>query len=225
MPVSYPVTRLRDLHPDAGTLRFRADTKAMHTFELFDIEGRRIKNTNHEAHEQYVVRHFLKRSDTVLEFGGGLGAQSIQINDRLANKTKHYVFEPQRELVEVIRKNKRLNGSKFTVVHGVLSKEASVTVPAFSRRDWLFASTSSSSRGVRVATVRRLPFKPTAIVADCEGCLLGILESFPQILDNIRFVYVENDGGTPMYRAIQKILIERGMRQVVDTSHHKAFLI
>ena len=222
------VRRLGDLDPRAGTLTFPRDTDLMHNFSLHDATGRLVRNTNHEAHEQYVVHRFLHPDDSVLEFGGGIGAQSIQINRTLrgAAKARHYVFEPQRELAELIRRNGRLNGCRFTVVHGALSRARTLRVPRFdpAGRKWLFARTSPTARGPSVPVVARLPFRPTAIVADCEGCLLGILRDFPSILERIRMVYFENDGGAEMYREIRALLLARGLRQAVDTSHHKLFV-
>jgi len=226
--VAAPVQRLGDLDPRAGTLTFPRDTDLMHNFSLHDASGRLVRNTNHEAHEQFVVHRFLRPDDHVLEFGGGIGAQSIQINKTLrgAARAKHHVFEPQRELAELIWRNGRLHDCRFTVVHGALTRARTLRVPRFSPdgRKWLFARTSPTARGPPVPVVSRLPFRPTAIVADCEGCLLDILRDFPRILDRIRMVYFENDGGAAMYRAIRALLLARGLRQAVDTSHHKLFV-
>lgn len=200
----------------------------MHNFTLHDTLGREIRNTNHEAHEQYVVHRFLRPGDTVLELGGGIGTNSIQINLSLrgAAKARHYVFEPQRELAELIRRNGARHGCKFHVVHGVLSKTEGVRVPAYTpdRKTWIFVKADVNASGPEVPSVTRLPVRPTAIVADCEGCLLQVLRDFPEALDEIRMVYFENDGGRQVLHGIRDLLHARGMTQVVDTNHHKLFL-
>ena len=221
-------TRLREIHPRAGTLRFPRNTDLMYNFTLKDTTGRLIYNTNHEAHEQFVVHQFLRPNDSVIEFGGGIGTNSIQINLTLRGRAKsqHYVFEPQAELVELLKENGRLNGCEFRAIHGVLSKESNVRVPTFNAdsKRWIFVKADTAARGPVVPSIKTLPIYPTAIVADCEGCLLNILTDFPEILRNIRMVYMENDGGREVLRGVREILLSHGLEQMVNTSHHKLFL-
>lgn len=223
------ITRLRDLDPRAGTLTFPRDTNLMHNFTLEDTLGREIRNTNHEAHEQYVVHRFLRPGDTVIEFGGGIGTNSVQINMSLRGQAKsnHYVFEPQKELAELIQRNGKRHGCKYNVVHGVLSKTNGVRVPEYTpdKKTWIFVRADVNASGPEVPSVTELPVQPTAIVADCEGCLFQILHDFPEILNRIRMVYFENDGGREILKGIKDILTSRGMQQVVDTNHHKLFLM
>ena len=221
--------RLRDIDPRAGTLTFPRGTSLMHNFTLVDAAGREILNTNSEAHEQFVVHRFLRPDDTVLELGGGIGTNSIQINKTLrgAARRRHVVVEPQRPLVDLIRANGARNGCAFTVVHGVLSRRGNVRVPKFdpTGRAWMYVRADASASGPRVPSISTLPVKPTALVADCEGCLLQVLDDFPTLLDRIRVVYFENDGGRDVLRGVRERLLARGMRQVVDTSHHKLFIL
>ena len=201
----------------------------MHNFMLRDTMGREIRNTNHEAHEQFVVHHFLRPEDTVIEFGGGIGTNSIQINMTLkgAAKSRHHVFEPQKELASLIEQNGKSNNCEFNVIYGVLSKTGGIRVPKYTpdRNKWIFVKADVNASGPVVPSVTELPVRPTAIVADCEGCFLQILKDFPEILDRIRMVYFENDGGREVLRGIKEILVSRGMRQVVNTNHHKLFLM
>lgn len=219
--------RVGDLHPDGGTLRMRADTTAMHTFTLRNAAGALVRNTNHEAQEQLIVHRFLRPDDTVLEFGGGIGAQSIQINKTLrgAARARHHVFEPQAALARIVAANGRAHGCAYKVVHGALSRTP-LRVPAYDpgARKWIFVRTSPDARGPRVPTVRTLPVVPTALVADCEGCLGKVLDEFPEILAKLRFVYVENDGPSGVYASIRRHLEGAGLRLAMDTGQHKVFV-
>ena len=228
MRKKFPVTRLRDLDPRAGTLRFPRDTPLMHNFTLDDTQGNRIRNTNHEAHEQFVVHRFLRPDDVVLELGGGIGTNSIQINKTLRGgaRARHVVVEPQRELVELLRRNGATNRCEFRVLHGALSKRP-LRVPHFDpgNRTWIFVRASPDAPGPPVPTISTLPNRPTALVADCEGCLLQVLTDFPEIFDTLRMLYVENDGGSEVLNGIKRLVVnEHHMVQVVDTQHHKLFL-
>ena len=130
--------------------------------------------------------------DSVLEFGRHRRAEHAdQQTLRGAAKARHYVFEPQRELAELIRRNGRLNECRFTVVHGALSRARTLRVPRFdpAGRKWLFARTSPTARGPSVPVVARLPFRPTAIVADCEAASSASCAT--SILERIRMVYFE----------------------------------
>ena len=223
------IRRLRDIDPRAGTLTFPRDTPLMHNFTLLNTEGKEVRNTNHEAHEQFVVHTFLKPNDSVIELGGGIGTNSIQINLSLKGnaKQKHYVFEPQAELVQLIRQNGKRYNCKFKIVHGVLSKTRGIRVPRFNpdTKQWIYVKATVSASGPTVPSITTLPITPTAIVADCEGCLLQVLTDFPNILDKIRMVYFENDGGRDVLNGVRNLLLERGMHQVVDTHHHKLFIL
>ena len=203
-------------------------TPVVLNFVLWDTYGRLIKNTNSEAHSQFVVRRFLRPRDTVIELGGGIGTNSVQINMKLCSQTKskHFVFEPQAELVDIIRRNAKLHASKFTVVHGVLSKKKGFTVPSFSpvKKDWIGVKATFKGRGRKAPSVSTLPIIPSVVVADCEGCLLQVLQEFPEILDRIRMVYYENDGGAEVHKGLRRILAERGMQHVVNAGDHQVFL-
>jgi FkbM family methyltransferase len=221
------ITRLKQIDPRAGTLRFPKDTDMMHNFWLTDAEGKTIRNTNHESSEQFLVHVFLRPDDAVLEFGGGLGANSIQICKTLGPQGRHMVFEPQDALAALIVENGRANGCDIDVFHGTLSKRP-MYVPPFSpkRSDWLFVKADTTTRDGRrpVPHTTTLPFQPTVLVMDCEGAGLQILTDFPHVLDRVRFVYFENDGGTEVLRGMCALLRARDFRQVVNTSMHKAFL-
>lgn len=223
------ITRLKDLDPRAGTYTFPRDTNLMHNFYLYDTSGRLIRNTNHEAHEQYVVHRFLNSNDKVIELGGGIGANSIQINMTLRGRAKsyHYVFEPQLALTDIMNHNRNMHSCKFNVVHGILSKNKTMRVPKYNpnKNKWTGVRAGVNVNGPIVPSINTLPIIPTAIVADCEGCLLQVFTDFPNILKNIRMVYVENDGGADVFRKIRNILLERGMHQVVNTVNHKLFLM
>ena len=221
------ITKLSEIDSRAGTLRFPKDTDMMHNFWLQDTEGRRIRNTNHESSEQFIVHTFLRPDDSVLEFGGGIGTNSIQICKTLGPKKRHVVFEPQETLAKLIRKNGRDNGCNITVFHGTLSRTP-LYVPRFrsKKKDWIFVKTSktASDGSTAVPNMTKLPFKPTAIVMDCEGAGLQILRDFPRILDNLRFIYFENDGGREVLKGMSDILVAHGLTQVMNTSMHKVFL-
>ena len=221
------IRTLGQIDARAGTLTFPKETDMMHNFWLTNAEGKRIRNTNHESSEQFIVHKFLKRNDRVLEFGGGLGTNSIQIMKTLGPKGKLKVFEPQKQLADLILKNGRDNGVDISVFHGTLSKKP-LHIPPFKsgKQDWIFVQTSSSSgKGMtKVPNMSRLPFKPTAVVMDCEGAGLQILQDFPSILDDLHFIYFENDGGTAVLKGMTDILVGKGFRQVMNTSMHKVFL-
>lgn len=218
------ITTLSQIDPRAGTLRFPKDTDMVENFWLYDTQGKLVRNTNHESSEQFLVHTFLKKNDSVLEFGGGIGTNSIQICKTLGTGGRHMVFEPQKQLADLIRSNGKYNGLNIRVFHGALSKKP-LFVPPFdaSKNKWIFVKTNGT-RGVSVPIKTTLPFKPTAIVMDCEGAGAQILTEFPAILERLRFIYFENDGGRKVYHTMRDILIRCGLTQVVNTQQHKVFL-
>ena len=82
--------------------------------------------------------------------------------------------------MEIIRRNAELHSSKFTVIHGVLSKKDGVTVPPFCpvKKDWVGVKTTFEGTGRTVPSLKTLPIIPSVVVADCEGCLLQVQLGF-----------------------------------------------
>ena len=92
------ITRLRDIDSRAGTLTFPRDTPLMHNFTPGHAR-QRDSNTNHEAHEQFVVHRYLRPDDSVIELGEHRHQlDPDQPDARWGANGQHYVFEPQAEL-------------------------------------------------------------------------------------------------------------------------------
>ena len=101
--------------------------------------------------------------------------------------------------------------------------ESDVRVPRYSPdgNTWIFVTQTSTRRSGALRANVADP--PTAIVADAR-VPLNILTDFPEILRNIRMVYMENDGGREVLAGVRNILTSHGLVQRVNTSHHKLFV-
>ena len=149
-----------------------------------------------EFDEQVLVLKHLPQDSAVLELGGRTGTVSKAISLILADKTKHVVVEPSTNASMIQNLEESGKECGFKVFNGALGKGDvqfdgyfSVGSPLFNQKD--------SSNVVNTKTLEDIEgeynIKFTAIIADCEGCLVQVLEDFPQLLNQIEHLNVEYD--------------------------------
>ena len=147
-----------------------------------------------ELPEQEMAMAFLDGTERVLEIGGNVGRNSIVI-DRMQRGRggSLVVLESDPDVAAQLTENKLANGCAFEVVVGALSKG-----PVY-QEGWASvradAPPSSRHRPVPTVDIARLGASRCfdALVADCEGALAQILDDYPELLDGVRTVVIEND--------------------------------
>lgn len=149
-----------------------------------------------ELPEQIMAFLHIEKDDSVLEFGGNIGLASIQINKKLINPHNHYVIEPLTKVIHKLKTNRNMNNCKFKIFNGAISN-----IPLM-QKDWL--SKPIPFNGIpkgwfKIPTysytefLEKTNFKFNVIVADCEGCLIPILQKYPDILKNVNKILLEHD--------------------------------
>lgn len=155
-----------------------------------------------EIIEQQMSMLFLQPQDHVVELGGNIGRNSMILAGLLEDSSKMVVFESLQEESEFLRKNRDQNGFQFHVSSHALSdtplmQQNWVTLPAPSDGQPLpphcqLVPTMTFHEYEQVLTQHQI--RPTVLVADCEGALGPILESYPQFFHpSLRCVLLEND--------------------------------
>ena len=81
-----------------------------------DENNVKINNKKFEREEQYMSYDYISPDMTVLELGGRYGTVSCVINNKLENPRKHVVFEPDKNVIPALIKNRNTHKSKFSIV-------------------------------------------------------------------------------------------------------------
>jgi FkbM family methyltransferase len=104
----------------------------------------------YERAEREAVRRFVDRRASVIELGASMGVLSCLTNRKLDSPARHVVVEPNPHALNLLRANKRLNGSGFTIRPGALAYRESGFVDVDVEED-LLLSRADSGRGTRVS--------------------------------------------------------------------------
>jgi len=142
----------------------------------------------YERPERDAVRRYLDRSRPVLELGACLGVVACVANRLLDPGVPHVVVEANPELLEIIERQRALNGASFVVEHAALGydREALFWV----NRGRVTASSAQRPRGepVRVAALSlaelcdRHRLSDLSLVADIEGGELALVQREADVL-------------------------------------------
>ena len=138
---------------------------------------------HHELEERRLVKKWLPKDLPVVEFGGGLGLVSCLINRALARPEDHVVVEANPNLLEVLGRNRDLNGCRFRVVPKAIAYDTDTVELGLG---WHFAGTSVGG-GEHIRTTTRVPattlgevirdagFDQISLVSDIEGIEVAMI--------------------------------------------------
>lgn len=147
-----------------------------------------------ELPEQQLALQFIQPGDTVLELGGNIGRNSLTLAQILDDDTRLVVLESSPQYAWQLAVNRYLNGFRFHIESSALS------ATPLNQNGWVTSADTATGTPVNTVTLpelrARYGLKFTALVADCEGALYQILHDFPDLLDGIRTVVIENDFST-----------------------------
>lgn len=154
----------------------------------------------YELKESEAVLSQIRRDDTVIELGAGMGYMSTLMAKRLKVKSVH-AFEANPAMIPYIRSVHAANGVESVTVHNALLGAAEGEVTFYVRGDFV-ASSMQDDLGdkhggviareqvpVRAVSTVMDEIKPTALVCDIEGAeqdLLPLME-----LSGLRLAIVE----------------------------------
>jgi len=177
---------------------------ALHT--LLKIEGGTMLD---EFPEQCMVAEFFTGKEKVLEIGGNIGRNSLIISSIVENLV---VLECSD--VTNIQKNRSLNNMKFHIENAALSAKK------LFQKGWHTSQTQLEGYNeVPIISYSELQEKYKidfdTLVLDCEGAFYFILNDFPEILDRIKTIIVENDYRDVNHKNfVDNKLIERNFSRI-----------
>jgi FkbM family methyltransferase len=149
-----------------------------------------------EFPEQKMTVRYLNGNEKVLEIGGNIGRNSLVIGHILKenNNSNFVTMESDPDIANQLRENRDLNGLDFNIENSALSKRKLI------QYEWQTIESDvliDGHKAVKSITLDELYSKYNIIfdtlVLDCEGSFYYILIDFPEILNNINLIIMEND--------------------------------
>lgn len=186
---------------------------------LFDIHKKiNIKHGkfNEELPEQKLAYMFLKGNEKVLEIGGNVGRNTLVIASILKNDENLVVLESDKNSSELLNENKMINNLNFNIEAKALCKNKLI------QSKWTTIESDVLLDGynwVEICDYNYLKNKYQinfdTLVIDCEGAFYYILRDFPEILENINLIIMENDyTDINNYNYVCDILSKNGLNKV-----------
>lgn len=169
-----------------------------------------------ELPEQKMVARFLSGQEKVLEIGGNIGRNSLIIASLLRDDSNLVVLESNPYIANQLVENRDLNHSSFHVENAALSKQRLAqngwdTKPSEALEDGFF--------WVNIITYAQLTqkyrIKFDTLVLDCEGAFYYILQDFPEILEGIEWIFVENDYTDIEHKRFVDHVLKKNQFQVI----------
>ena len=183
---------------------------------FIDENNNRVSNIFNEVDEQFLVTCVIEPEDVVLEIGARYGTVSCAINKQLADQTKQVSVEPDPTVWNALEVNKRNNHCEYHIFKGVISKKKKTIVKSGYGTTTKDDPLSSIPNLTFDELQKKYKLEFNVLVVDCEGCLEGLLDENPGILDNMRLVMFEQD--RPDICDYNRVIVQlegRGFRPIV----------
>jgi len=176
---------------------------------LYDISDTRISSIVENIHRSLNIKYgtfidelpeqkmsvtFLNGNEKVLEIGGNIGRNSLIISSILSNSSNLVSLESNHSIYNQLVENRDSNGHTFHIENSALSKRKLIqrgwdTIPSEELWDgWEWTNIISYDE---IQNKYNIVFD--TLVLDCEGAFFYILEDFPDMLNNINLIIMEND--------------------------------
>ena len=147
-----------------------------------------------EFPEQCMIAQYLTGKEKVLEIGGNIGRGSLIIGSLLENDSNFVVLESSPSIANILKKNRNSNNMNFHIESRTLSKRNLI------QKGWQTIQSDEEKEGYAPVTIfsydelrTKYDIEFDTLVLDCEGAFYTILQDFPEILDTIQTIFVEND--------------------------------
>lgn len=146
-----------------------------------------------ELTEQLMICRFLPNDAKVLEIGTNVGRTARVISFLLHDETNFVTMEANRSSFNMAVINRDTNPKRnYHIEHAALSR-----TPMYSHDMDCIPEPRDGYEPVPIMTFSDLkqkhPINFDTLIVDCEGAFYNIYKEFPEVLDNIKLVIVEND--------------------------------
>ena len=171
-----------------------------------------------EYPEQLLTIQYLPKTAKVLELGGNLGRNSLIISTVLENDANFVTLECDPRSAKQLTTNRNLNNRRFHIEVSALSKTA-----LFQKGWHTFSESNKPSGAFPISTITWADLKQKyniafdTLIADCEGALYYILTDFPDFLDDMTLIIVENDYTSLSQKEfVDRVFMDKGFSMVAS---------
>lgn len=143
-----------------------------------------------EYPEQLMAVNYIKSSSKVLEIGANIGRNTMVIASLLSDSSNLVALECDPDSFKVLLDNISSNNFQVKAINAALSKKQLI------QRGWDTMISDTVLPGFKVVkTIHFNTLKQSfdTLVIDCEGAFYYILQDFPEILNGIETIIMEND--------------------------------
>jgi FkbM family methyltransferase len=148
-----------------------------------------------EYPEQLMATNYIQPDSKVLEIGANIGRNTLVIASILNDSSDLISLECDPESYSVLLKNIKQNNFQVNAINAALSKKKLV------QKNWdtYPLETEIVPEGFKLVntidyeSIKKLNKKFDTLVLDCEGSFYYILRDFPEILNGIKTIIMEND--------------------------------
>jgi len=162
-----------------------------------------------ERPEQLMATHFLRGKEKVLEIGGNIGRNSLVIASLLNNSENLLTLECDPISFEKLIENKNVNNLNFLVENSALSARKLIQ----KGDDILLEGYTMTWNELK----EKYPIDFDTLILDCEGAFYYILQDFPEILNGINLIIMENDYLEISHKQFINSVVKRNGFNVVYT--------
>jgi len=187
-----------------------------------------------ELVEQYLVMKYITSSDVILEIGGNIGRVSCLLSTIIDNGNNLLVLECDKLSYKKLLQNKIQNNLYFNIENKALSNidlyQLGWNTYTIDETKNLDHESFSQLQKVESITLDEINKKYNIIfntlIIDCEGAFYYIIQSFPNILNNICKIIIENDYPTwERKQFVEDILLKHNFETIEtislsDEYHH-----
>lgn len=157
-----------------------------------------INPNTYEQFDQYIVNKWILKTDIVLELGGRYGIVSCTINSKLnnINKKLHVVVEPDNQVIEYLKKNKKTFNAEFNICEKAISNQKLKLNINIGLDNFTSIIESKDDKDITITSndffkIYKQQFN--VLVADCEGCLCNFFKENPNLLNSLELIIFEKD--------------------------------
>tara|TARA_B100000035_G_scaffold289936_1_gene276686 strand:+ start:5096 stop:6718 length:1623 start_codon:yes stop_codon:yes gene_type:complete len=180
-----------------------------------------------ELVEQYLVMKYITPSDVILEIGGNIGRVSCLVSTIIDNDDNLLVLECDKLLYKKLLQNKIQNNLHFNIENKALSSielyQLGWNTYTIDESKNLDDESFSQLQKVDCITLDEINKKYNihfnTLIIDCEGAFYYIIQSFPNILNNICKIIIENDYPTwERKQFVEDILLKHNFETIETIS-------
>ena len=183
-----------------------------------------------EAVEQKLIIEYLEPTDIVLELGGNIGRVSSIIASIINDDENLLVFESSPQHYKELLENRNNNKFKFKLEGKALSKQKLYQYGWDTYTQDEYDINPSKNLMYEIATItfdeikKKYSLDFNTLVIDCEGAFYYIIQDFPEILNGIKKIIIENDYPTWERKMfVEDILEKNGFKSIKKIPLDKAY--